>query len=276
MDSGQVIRDKSLFFLDLDGVLRVGKDETKLIGGVMLISKLNSTGRDFRILSNTTTATAPELSLALKKIGLEISPEKIFTASNLTGKYLKDRFGRCVCFLIGEKGFAEELRQQGHEVVSLSEEDVNRNKSNENSFVVVGLDRRLTFAELNRAMIQVRKGARIVASHTARQYFDASGPTISVGPIVAALEYATKQKPMAVIGKPSPLMYEIALSQSDKKASDAVMIGDQIEIDIVGARSLGIFGVLVLTGVDTRDSAKESAVKPDLIVDNVDDIAELL
>jgi HAD superfamily hydrolase (TIGR01450 family) len=268
------IKDKILFFLDLDGVLRVGKEETKLIGGVKLISKLNSSGRDFRVLSNTTTATAAEISAALKKIGLEIPPEKIFTAANLTGKYLSDRFGHCVCFLIGEIGFAEELRQHGHEVVSLENEV--EISPRENSFVVVGLDRKLTFEKLNRAMIQIKNGAGIVASHTARQYYDTSGPTISVGPIVAALEYASKQKAIAVIGKPSPLMYEIALHQSGKKGRESAMVGDQLEIDIAGAKPLGIYGILVLTGVDTRASAIDSAIKPDLIVENVDDLTDLL
>ncbi len=281
MPSPSEIQDKRIFFLDLDGVLRVGKEETKLIGGKKLISKLGSTGRDFRILSNTTTATAEDLSIGLEPIGLEIPPEKILTASHLTAKYLKDNFGPSSCYLIGEEPFAEELRSFGHEVFDLNaslEPERQLHASNEGkSFVVVGLDRNLNFRELNHAMVRVRDlGARIIASHVARTYYDSEGPTISVGPIVTALEYATKKKMLASVGKPSRLMFEIALDDCCRTAKDALMVGDQLEVDIAGANSLGIYSVLVLTGVDKRESIGPEAPEPSCIVNNVDELAEFL
>jgi ribonucleotide monophosphatase NagD (HAD superfamily) len=56
----------------------------------------------------------------------------------------------------------------------------------------------------------------------------------------------------------------------------AVMIGDQIETDMLGARKAGVHTILVLTGVETRETIKRSKIKPDLVVDNVDEVEGLL
>ena len=54
------------------------------------------------------------------------------------------------------------------------------------------------------------------------------------------------------------------------------MVGDQIETDLVGAKKAGIHTVLVLTGVETRDSISHSRMKPELVIENVDLLAPYL
>ena len=138
--------------------------------------------------------------------------------------------------------------------------------------VVVGLDRHLTYSKLDRAARVVGNGADIVASHSARVYMYKYGPAIAVGPIVKALEYATGRR-ATVIGKPSPLMFQIALRKANCDKRDAVMIGDQLETDIVGARKAGIDSILVLTGVDRGDGGR---IKPSSSVRNIDDLADYI
>ena len=95
------------------------------------------------------------------------------------------------------------------------------------------------------------------------------GPAMSAGPIIKALEYASGRRAI-MIGKPSTRMFRMALNRADVKASQAVMIGDQIETDLMGAHKVGLRTVLVLTGVETKETLKRSRIKPDLILANVD------
>ena len=95
------------------------------------------------------------------------------------------------------------------------------------------------------------------------------------GPIVKALEYASGKKALS-FGKPSPLMFKLALAKAGVATKDAVMVGDQIETDIVGAKKIGMHTVLTLSGVDTMQSVKSAKVKPDLVLNNVDDLINLL
>src|SRR3989442_15082821 len=94
------------------------------------------------------------------------------------------------------------------------------------------------------------------------------GPAIAVGPIVKALEYATGRR-ATVIGKPSPLIFQIALRRANCDKRDAVMIGDQLETEIEGAKKAGIDSILVLKGVDKGSGGR---VNPPGTVRNIDDL----
>jgi ribonucleotide monophosphatase NagD (HAD superfamily) len=98
---------------------------------------------------------------------------------------------------------------------------------------------------------------------------------MSAGPIIKALEYASDRRAI-MIGKPSTHMFRFALNRAGVKASQAVMVGDQIETDLIGAHKVGLRTVLLLTGVETTETIKRSKIKPDLILDNVDILAKYL
>ena len=98
-----------------------------------------------------------------------------------------------------------------------------------------------------------------------------TGPAIATGPIVKAIEYGSDKR-ATVIGKPSPLMFSIALKRAGCVKEEAVMIGDQLDTDVAGAARAGIDSILVTSGVD--QSAE--GYGPLAIISNVDDIVDLL
>lgn len=55
------------------------------------------------------------------------------------------------------------------------------------------------------------------------------------------------------------------------------MIGDRLETDIGGARAVGLQTALVLTGVASRADAEAApeALRPDLVVETIPDLAHL-
>ncbi len=252
---------KKLFLFDLDGVFYRGKENPIKIGGTRVIQRIRERGKRLFILTNNSTDTVATIRSNLLNFDIPVKSEEILTSGAMTAEYVVKTYGRATYYLIGERGLDEELRKAG----------LKRSLGDHADVVIVGLDRRLTYSRLDRAAKVVSNGADIVASHAARVYMHKHGPAIAAGPIVKALEYATGKR-ATVIGKPSPLMFQIALGKANCDSSDAVMIGDQVETDIVGARKAGVDSILVLTGVDKGDGR----IKPSSTVQNIDDLADYI
>ena len=252
------------FFFDLDGVLSVGKENPRSLGGQEVVAKIRSRGKKTFVLTNDSTHTREELGHNLSKIGFDFSTSEILTSSYLTALYLTQKLGKSSFFLVGERGLLLELEAGGHQ----SSED-------KPDVVVVGLDRQLTYDKLNRAMRFVRDGAVLLGSYGGAVYMSDHGPALSAGPIIKLLEFASSKRAI-MIGKPSPRMFKLALSLADARASDAVMIGDQIETDLAGAHRAGVHTVLVLTGVETTATIRSSKIKPDLVLGTVNELANYI
>lgn len=179
----------------------------------------------------------------------------------VTAQHLLSRYGRVTYFLVGERGLEVEMSRLGHKRV----------KGDHADFVVVGLDRHLTYDKLDQATRVARNGAPIVATHVSALYMARDGPAMATGPIVKALEYASGKKAIEV-GKPATLMFKVALQNEGCTPRETVMVGDQVDTDILGAVRAKIDAILVKTGVDReiRGSGAIAAIR------NVDDLVGFL
>jgi 4-nitrophenyl phosphatase len=252
---------KKLLLFDLDGVFYKGKEERVKIGGSEAIGAARRTGKLLYILTNNSTDSVETIHSRLVEFDIPVKIEEILSSALLTAEYIHQKFGTVTYYLVGEKGLDSEMKKYGH-----------RRSSGRNAdLVVVGLDREVTYGKLDTAVRLIREGAGLVATHSAKLYMYKTGPAIATGPIVKAIEYGSGRR-ATVIGKPSPLMFSIALKRAGCKREDAVMIGDQVDTDVAGAARSGIDSVLVTSGVD--HSAQ--GYKPLAIISNVDDIAGML
>ena len=68
--------------------------------------------------------------------------------------------------------------------------------------------------------------------------------------------------PEQVVGKPNPIAYQIALEVAGVPPKEALMIGDRLETDILGAQRVGIDTCLVLSGISRREDVARSGIKP--------------
>lgn len=252
---------KRLFLFDLDGVLLKGKESPVKIGGSAVFEKIRSEGKKLMIVTNNSTDTVEMVLKRLRSQGIEVGDDEILTSARLTAEYIAKKYGNVTYFLVGERGFGEELNRAGLKRTYGSRADV----------VAIGLDRRLTYGKLDRAVQLARGGAHIVANHSARLYMYKRGPAIAVGPILKAIEYGAEKRGFAV-GKPNPLMFEVAMERTGCTRNETVMIGDQEDTDVEGANAAGIDSVLVLTGVfDGNAKTKAKAV-----IASVDELADYI
>lgn len=253
-----------MFFFDLDGVLSVGKEKPRYLGGRALIEKIRSQCKKALVLTNDSTHVREEIQRNLRRLGFSFALEEILTSSFLTADYLTRKFGQTSFFLVGEDGLRRELEAAGHRASDVIPQ-----------VVVVGFDRKLTYEKLDNALRFLKEGAQLIGSYGGAVYMSDRGPALSAGPIIKALEFASGKKAI-VIGKPSPRLFRFALQRAHVRATHAAMIGDQIETDMLGARSAGVHTILVLTGVETRESINHSRFKPDLVIEDIDALSNYL
>ena len=138
--------------------------------------------------------------------------------------------------------------------------------------VVSSFDRQLTFQKLRRATLHVRAGAALYATNADRSFPTPDRLIPGAGSILAALETATDVKAI-VIGKPSPLMLELATQRMGLTKDEVLVVGDKLETDIAGGQAMKARTALVLSGVSTPKQANEWKSKPDLIAK---DLAEIV
>lgn len=255
------LKDKKLFLFDLDGVLLKGKENPVKLGGTRVFKKIKSQGKRLFVVTNNSTDTVETVYRRLRGQGIPVALDEILTSTRLTAEYILKRFGKVDFFLVGEAGFQEELERAGLRKTRDSKADV----------VAVGLDRKLTYTKLDRAVRMARQGAHIVATHPSPVYMFKQGPAVGVGPIFKAIEDGAEKRGVS-IGKPSPLMFKMAMRLAGSTVGETVMVGDQEDTDVIGAAKVGMDSILVLTGVyDGKTKTKAT-----MVIKKVDDLADYI
>lgn len=196
-------------------------------------------------------------------MGIEVEQDEVFTSALATALYLRKQRGVQSAFVIGEEGLFEALH--GAQV----ELDTERP-----DWVIVGLDRKLTYDKLAIGARALQRGARFLGTNPDLSLPVEDGLLPGAGAIQAALTATTGVRPV-VIGKPEPLMLELAMSQIGGTLHNTAMLGDRLDTDIQGAVALGIPSILVLTGVSSRQDLNGSPTQPSIVVENLTALMQL-
>jgi HAD superfamily hydrolase (TIGR01450 family) len=215
-------------------------------------------------LSNKPLQTRAEYAAKLTRLGVPAAPDDVINSSLVLARYLRDRDPGAPVFVIGEPPMLEEMAVHGFEV--RPDERVR--------WVVIAFDRTFDYAKLNVALQAVKQGARLIATNPDRTCPVENGEIPDCAGMIAAVEAVTDRKVEVIVGKPSPIILEVALAALGVPAADAAIVGDRIETDIVMGRRLGLGTVLVLSGVTRADDPRIAAIAPDHVVRSVRDLVE--
>ncbi len=236
--------------VDMDGVLWRGQEPIE-----ENLKVLRALDLPMVFLTNNSTTTRARYLERLRALGLEVPETHVLTSGYAAALWLKRR-GILKTFVIGEEGITQELELLGIRYETDSDAVLQRGYQPE--AVVVGLDRRLSYAKLWAGQRSIQKGALFVATNTDATFPTETGPAPGAGAVVSALQTAAGREPHIVIGKPQPQMFRLALEILKVEPEQALMIGDRWDTDIVGARRLKIPALLVLTGVTSADEVPAS------------------
>ncbi len=246
--------------IDLDGVLYVGG--AALSGAADALRRIKARGLSCRFVTNTTTKSLATLHAKVSAMGLPIERGELTTAA-YAGVLRLRQLGRPRCFFI----------LQADALWDYAEFPVDEERP---EYVVVGdYGHAWDFALVNRAFRFLMEGAELIALHKGRFFQVSDGLEIDTGAFVSGLEYATGKR-AEVIGKPEPAIFSLALESMGLEPGEALMIGDDILSDVGGAQRAGLKGVLTRTGKYRPGSVDASPVTPDLIVDSIVDVADMI
>lgn len=250
------------FLIDLDGVLYIGDQAIK--GAQESIDLLRERKYSFRFVSNSTRKCRNTISEQLSSMEFDIPLEYIFTPALVAVACLKNA-GKHHCYLLTTEDVYRDFEQEGfYDTGSMVD-----------SVIIGDAGDKITYESLNTAFRHLMDGADLIALENDRYWMAPDGLSLSAGPIVQALEFATGKTAM-IVGKPSKTFFELALRDMGLRADQVAMIGDDIRTDIGGARSMGIQGILVRTGKYRKDAVDNSEIKPECIIDSIAQLRDIL
>lgn len=261
-----------LVIFDLDGVLYRG--ERPMPGAVETVERLRSSGRRVVYATNNSTRTRLDYVRRLRAFRLPCELEDVVTSGYATGRYMQQRGLRAErALILGADGLRIELRDagvvEGEHVVRPYLETRDGASAD---MVIVGLDTSFSYDMLAEAQRALLAGAPFIAANKDLRYPVEDRLLPGAGAIVAALEAATGRVAVCV-GKPEPFMFQEALQRTGVPGSEAMVVGDSLETDVLAAHRIGARGVLILTGVTTEDSlAAPDGVIADHVIDRLEEL----
>ena len=250
------LRSIKNFIIDMDGVLYRGRQP--LAGAQEFLNHLRRQGVPFILATNNSTLTPTQYVAKLAAMGVEVVEEHILTSAQATAMYLSQVAPpRAKVHVIGEEGLFSAMKEQG---LLIADKGVD--------FVVVGMDRQLTYDKLKTATLAINAGATFIGSNPDTTLPSEEGLVPGNGATLAALEAATGVSPL-IIGKPQPILLRLAMEKLGVTSDCTAIIGDRLETDILGGKEVGLTTILVLTGISDREELETSPFYPDLVFDDI-------
>jgi len=264
------------FLLDAYGVLIDGHGA--LPGAAEFLAELARRGRPYLIVTNDASRRRETNAARLRGFGLDVAPEQILSSGHLIAPYFAAHgLAGARCFVLGTDDSRSLVAEAGGLVCDIDPAGVY-------DAVVACDDAGFPFLEgLNAALSAVfrafdeGRAPHLVLPNPDLVYPAGGGNYgFTSGAIALLLEdalarrYPDRRPVFTRLGKPyRPLFDEAARRLSGK----LVMIGDQLETDIAGARAAGIDAALLLTGVTRRPEPSGAAdeVVPTYILDRLAD-----
>jgi HAD superfamily hydrolase (TIGR01458 family) len=250
--------------LDIDGVLHVSGEA--IPGAPEAIRALRDEGHRLRFVTNNTTRARAQLADELRSIGIELADKELATTPLAAGRLLEGLRVLPLTMAAIREDLAQHMTlvEEGAEVVLVGGADETAETG-----------RVFAYEEMNRAFAELRDGARLVCLHKNRWWQTSRGPLLDAGAFAAGLEYAAQMQ-AEIVGKPTAAYFEAALAELDAAPGEAVMVGDDVEADIGGAKRLGMHGVLVRTGKFRAAALREADPQPDGVIDSIADLPAYL
>jgi HAD superfamily hydrolase (TIGR01458 family) len=248
--------------LDIDGVLTVSW--RPLPGAVEAIRWLQHHQVDFRLVTNTSSRSRQEIAELLTSAGMEVAVTQIQTAVTSAAHYLGAHHPDTDCLVVNEGDLRPDLGE-----VRLA------GAGPAGVVLLGGAGPSVGYVELNTVFRYALEGVPVVGLHRNTRYQTADGPALDMGAFIAGIEAAAGIE-VVIVGKPAPAFFEAALRELGAAAGQTIMVGDDIESDVLGAQAVGITGVLVKTGKFRHSDLLASVGQPEHLMAGIGDLPELL
>ncbi|MFZ3495924.1 HAD-IIA family hydrolase [Streptomyces sp. 5.8] len=255
--------------IDIDGVLTVSWKP--LPGSVEAMRQLRAEGIPLVLVTNNTSRTRASIAAKLAAEGFPVGVDDILTAPAATAAYLREHYPGARCLLVNTGDVRDDLA--GLTLVDEAKSDADG--AAPDVVVFGGAGEAFGYGALNRVFRHLQRGARLVAMHRNLYWRTATGLDLDTGAFLLGLERAARVE-AEITGKPAEAFFASALKHMGATPSEALMVGDDIESDVLAAQRSGITGVLVRTGKYLPETHRAADGTPDHVLDSFADLPALL
>jgi phosphoglycolate/pyridoxal phosphate phosphatase family enzyme len=266
MDQTKLLQSMKLFLFDMDGTLYLGNQLYPFT--IELLDTIKANGGKYLFMTNNSSKSVLDYVKKLEKLGIQATREEFMTSSQATAFYLHKYHEGQRLYVCGTQSLKEEFRNEGFTVTTnLDEVDC----------IVMGFDTELTFQKLHDVsyLLLTRPELPYIATNPDLVCPTEFGSVPDCGSVCIGIKNATGREPI-VIGKPSPLMPQLAMEKLGIAKEETCVVGDRIYTDVKSGLNAGIAGILVLSGETNREILEASEDKPHLVLENAGQILDAL
>ena len=266
MDQTKLLQSMKLFLFDMDGTLYLGNQLYPFT--IELLNTIKANGGKYLFMTNNSSKSVLDYVKKLEKLGIKATREEFMTSSQATAFYLHKYHEGQRLYVCGTQSLKEEFRNEGFTVTTnLDEVDC----------IDMGFDTELTFQKLHDVsyLLLTRPELPYIATNPDLVCPTEFGSVPDCGSVCIGIKNATGREPI-VIGKPSPLMPQLAMEKLGIAKEETCVVGDRIYTDVKSDLNAGITGILMLSGETTREILEASEDKPHLVLENAGQILDAL
>jgi len=249
------LKEYSGYLIDLDGTMYRGNEP--IDGAATFINALNKKDIPYLFLTNNSTSTQESVAQKLTDMGIETTADHVFTSSMATAKYIKQKNAQARCLVIGEEGLYDAIKKEGLAIADHSWD-----------YVIIGLDRQITYEKLTQACLAIREGAEFISTNGDIAIPTERGLLPGNGALTSVITVSTGVQPI-FIGKPEQIIMEQALDVLGTTKDDTIMIGDNYQTDILAGINAKLDTLMVFTGVTRHEEYPHLKVKPTYNIQNL-------
>lgn len=251
--------------IDIDGVLTISWEP--LPGAVAALHRLRAAAVPLALVTNTTSRTRAWIASALAEAGFPVTVGDILTAPVIAAAHLQDRYPGARCLLLNSGDISQDLAG-----LALTQEG---DPAPADVVLVGGAGPEFSYQALNQAFGYLQRGARLVAMNRGLYWRTSDGLQLDSGAFIAGLEQAAATE-AEMVGKPAAAFFATALAHLGAAAAETLMVGDDIETDVLAAQRQGLTGVLVKTGKYLPRTHRSATGTPDYVLDSFAGLPALL
>ena len=266
MNLRSAIEKIKLYLFDMDGTLYLGSRLFDFT--IELLQEICRTGGKYLFITNNSSKSVADYVKKLAAFGITATREDFMTSSQATAYYLHKYHEGQTLYVCGTESLKDELRSEGFTVAT----DLDAVEC-----IVMGFDTELTFQKLHDVsyLLLTRPELPYIATNPDLVCPTEFGSVPDCGSVCGMICNATGRKPI-VIGKPSPLMPELAMDKLGIPKEETCVVGDRIYTDVKSGLNAGCVGILVMSGETTPEILAQSPDKPHLVLESAREILDVL
>ena len=226
-----------VLFADLDGVIYTGDSAVP-----HAVEALTDASRSVQVayITNNASRTPESVAQHLRELGLTLDASDVVTSPQAAVKILATLVpGGSTILVVGGDGLISEVTGAGFRVTDSATDNP--------AAVIQGFAPTVGWVHLAEASFALHTGIPWVATNTDWTIPVARGVAPGNGTLVSAVHLAVGRLPVFA-GKPERAIFDLAIERFG--AHNALIIGDRLDTDILGANRAGMRSALVLTGID--------------------------